>query len=67
MKLTDFGEFKIYNDNNKYSFLYADFDDENKFQIGLVSYIFDEDDLLLYSKISTGLEFKPGIKEYVNL
>ena len=41
MEVINFGEFKIYNDKDKYSFLYANFDDENKFLTGLVSYIFD--------------------------
>lgn len=54
MKVIDFEEFKIYNEENKYSFLYADFDDENKFLKGLVSYIFDEKNLLLYSELNTG-------------
>lgn len=55
MKVIDFEEFKIYNEENKYSFLYADFDDENKFLKGLVSYIFDEKNLLLYSELNTGI------------
>ena len=67
MKVIDFEEFKIYNEENKYSFLYADFDDENKFLKGLVSYIFDEKNLLLYSELNTGIEFTPGKKEYVKL
>lgn len=67
MKEINFENFKVYNVENKYSFLYADFDDENKFLKGLVSYIFDEKNLLLYSELSTGLEFKPGKKEYVKL
>lgn len=67
MEVTNFGEFKIYNEENKYSFLYADFDDEDKFLRGLVSYIFDEENLLLYSKLSTGFKFEPGKREYVKL
>ena len=35
--------------------------------IGLVSYIFDEKNLLLYSELNTGVEFTPGKKEYVKL
>ena len=67
MEVIDFEEFKIYNEENKYSFLYANFDDENKFLTGLVSYIFDEKNLLLYSGLNTGIEFTPGKKEYVKL
>lgn len=67
MEILNFEEFKIYKVGNKYSFLYADFDDENKFLTGLVSYIFDEKNLLLYSEINTGLEFNPGKREYVKL
>ena len=67
MEVINFEEFKIYNEENKYSFLYADFDDENKFLKGLVSYIFDEKNLLLYSELNTGVEFTPGKKEYVKL
>lgn len=67
MEVIKFEEFKIYNEDNKYSFLYADFDDENKFLSGLVAYIFDEKNLLLYSELNTGLEFTPGKKEYVKL
>ena len=43
------------------------FDDENKFLTELVSYIFDEKNLLLYSELHTGIEFTPGKKEYVKL
>ena len=67
MEVINFEEFRIYKDENKYSFLYADFDDENKFLKGLVSYIFDEKNLLLYSELNTGIEFTPGKKEYVKL
>lgn len=67
MEVINFEEFKIYNEENKYSFLYADFDDENKFLPGLVSYIFDEKNLLLYSELNTGIEFTPGKKEYVKI
>lgn len=67
MEVINFGEFKIYNDQDKYSFLYANFDDENKFLTGLVSYIFDEENLLFYSELSTGLKFNPGKREYVQL
>ena len=63
MEVINFGEFKIYNDKDKYSFLYANFDDENKFLTGLVSYIFDEENLLFYSELSTGLKFNPGKRE----
>ena len=67
MEVINFEEFKIYNEENKYSFLYADFDDENKFLTGLVSYIFDEKNLLLYSELNTRIDFTPGKKEYVKL
>lgn len=67
MEEINFEEFKIYKEENKFSFLYADFDDENKFLTGLVSYIFDEKNLLLYSELNTGIEFTPGKKEYVKL
>jgi hypothetical protein len=67
LEVINFGEFKIYNDQDKYSFLYANFDDENKFLTGLVSYIFDEENLLFYSELSTGLKFNPGKREYVQL
>ncbi|HEM5251597.1 TPA: DUF1837 domain-containing protein, partial [Streptococcus suis] len=63
----NFEEFKIYKKENKFSFLYADFEDETKFLTGLVSYIFDEKNLLLYSELNTGIEFTPGKKEYVKL
>ena len=67
MEVINFEEFKIYNEENKYSFLYADFDDENKFLTGLVSDIFDEKNLLLYSELNTRIDFTPGKKEYVKL
>lgn len=67
MEIINFEEFKVYQDENKYSFLYANFDDENKFLKGLISYIFNEQNLLLYSELSTGLKFNPGKREYVKL
>lgn len=67
LETSDFDEFTVYYENDKFSFLYADFDDENKFLVGLVSYIFEEQNLLLYSQVSTGLTFNPGRKEYVQL
>lgn len=67
MEVINFEEFKVYQNENKYSFLYANFDDENKFLKGLISYIFSEQNLLLYSELSTGLKFNPGKREYVKL
>ncbi|WP_064590276.1 Hachiman antiphage defense system protein HamA [Streptobacillus moniliformis] len=67
MEVINFEEFEIYNEGNKYSFLYANFNDEKKFLSGLVAYIFDEKNLLLYSELNTGLNFNPGTKEYVKL
>ena len=67
METCDFDEFTVYYENDKFSFLYANFDDQNKFIVGLVSYIFEEQNLLLYSQLSTGLKFNPGRREYVKL
>lgn len=67
LETSDFDEFTVYYENDKFSFLHADFDDENKFLVGLVSYIFEEQNLLLYSQLSTGLKFNPGRREYVRL
>lgn len=67
LETCDFDEFTVYYENDKFSFLYADFDDQNKFIVGLVSYIFEEQNLLLYSQLSTGLKFNPGRREYVKL
>ena len=67
MKKSEFEEFKVYEIDNKYSFVYVDINDDEKFLTGLVDYIFNEENLLLYSELSTGLEFKPGKREYVKL
>lgn len=67
MKKSEFEEFKVYEIDNKYSFVYVDINDDEKFLTGLVNYIFNEENLLLYSELSTGLEFKPGKREYVKL
>lgn len=67
LETCDFDEFTVYYENDKFSFLYANFDDQNKFIVGLVSYIFEEQNLLLYSQLSTGLKFNPGRREYVKL
>lgn len=67
LEIINFEEFKIYQDDNNYSFLYADFDDESKFLPGFISYIFNEENLLLYTELSTGIKFNPGKREYVKL
>ena len=67
MKVKKFEEFTVYEISNKYSFLYADINDDKKFLLGLVNYIFNEENLLLYSELSTGIKFKPGKREYSKL
>ncbi|WP_456078814.1 Hachiman antiphage defense system protein HamA [Mogibacterium diversum] len=67
MNVKNFDGFTVYNEDNKYSFIYMDFQDESKFLEGLVSYIFEEENLLLYSELSTGLNFEPSKREYVKL
>lgn len=67
MNVEGFDGFTVYNEDNKYSFIYMNFEDESKFLEGFVSYIFEEENLLLYSELSTGLNFKPGKREYVKL
>lgn len=68
MQETDFEGFKVYKKENKYCFLYLNFQDENKFLEGFVSYIFNEKNLLLYSEMSTSINFENlGKKEYTKL
>ncbi|UUM19790.1 MULTISPECIES: DUF1837 domain-containing protein [unclassified Mycoplasma] len=71
MKTEKFENFQIYNLDNRYSFLYLDFQDEKKFISGLVSYIFNEQNLLLYTEENTGLKFeindKTRKKLYTNI
>ena len=68
MEETDFEGFKVYKKENKYCFIYLNFQDENKFLEGFVSYIFNEKNLLLYSEMSASTNFENlGKKEYTKL
>lgn len=68
MQETDFEDFKVYKKENKYCFIYLNFQDENKFLEGFVSYIFNEKNLLLYSEMSASTNFENlGKKEYTKL
>lgn len=69
MKQHKFDEFTVYhsNDNERYSIIYANFTEADKFIEGLVEYIFSEQNLLFYTENLTGIDFNPGDKEYVHL
>lgn len=68
MEKTNFEGFEVYKKENKYCFIYLNFQDENKFLEGFVSYIFNKKNLLLYSEMSTSINFENlGKKEYIKL
>ena len=62
-----FEGFTVYSSDDKFSFLYANFNDERAFIEGLVSYIFREENLLLYSKLSSKIMINPGAREYARV
>jgi len=66
---SSYNNFTVYKSKSdeRYSFIYADFDRPDKFIKGFVEYVFEEKNLLSYTKNLTGIEFTPGKKEYVKL
>ncbi|SJZ60675.1 Hachiman antiphage defense system protein HamA [Garciella nitratireducens] len=69
MNKSSYNNFTVYKSKSdeRYSFIYADFDRPDKFIKGFVEYVFEEKNLLSYTKNLTGIEFTPGKKEYVKL
>lgn len=69
MYKSSYNNFTVYKSKSdeRYSFIYANFDRPDKFTKGFVEYIFEEKNLLFYTKNLTGIEFTPGKIEYVKL
>jgi len=64
---TQFDGFTVYELMNANSFVYADFNDEDKLIEGLANYIFEEINLLNYANTLTPIEFVPSAKIYKKL
>lgn len=67
LEIKDFGDFKVYNLEDNYTFFHIDITDENKFLNGLCRYLLDENVLLKYAENKSAIKFSPSSKNYVSL
>lgn len=67
MEISKFDGFDVYSVNEGHSFIYANFNDEDKFIDGLTDYLFDENNLLNYARRTSKVTFTGEIKQWVRL
>lgn len=67
MQSKEFDGFNVYYMNEGHSFIYADFNDTEKLIDGLTDYIFNENNLLNYTKRISKVPFTGDVKQYVKL
>ena len=67
IEICKYDDFDVYSINEGHSFVYANFNDENKFIDGLTDYLFSEDNLLNYAHRTSKVAFTGEIKQWVRL
>ncbi|AJM72062.1 Hachiman antiphage defense system protein HamA [Mycoplasma yeatsii] len=64
MKKDSFQDFEVHIVEDRYCFLHINFNDEKKFLLDFASYIFDEDNLYIYSKNFIEVDWIPDDNTY---
>lgn len=67
VQLKKFDEFDVYYINEGHSFIYADFNNPDKFMDGLTDYLFNENNLLNYARRISRIQFTGEDRQYVRL
>lgn len=67
IEVSKYDGFDVYRIKEGHSFVYANFNDEDKFIDGLTDYLFNEDNLLNYARRTSKISFTGEAKQWVRL